>query len=182
MAIGNSAQGFSESHRPLLNCIRILAWCLVLASLLAINSGYGTLPDMIPISRWHSAEKSWFLAVRVPLINLLSLACIEVLSRSVTRFRSDSIAIWGGPVLSSTVGGKSVIESIEMLLLPLKSDALFIVLVTIVSAGCITSLWLGRSLLKEANWKHLKTTYGEKVVLFALIAAILGSNVVLFMR
>jgi hypothetical protein len=182
MSNANSAPGISEFQRHFLNCIRVMAWSLVLGSLLAIILGYGALPDMLPISRWHSAKKSWFLAVRVPLINLLSLASIEVLSRSVTRYRSDSIAIWVGPVLSITAGFKSVVESVEMLLLPRKSDVLFMVLVTMVLTGSITSLWLGRSLLKKESWKHLKTTYGEKVVLFALIAAILGLNVVLFMR
>lgn len=182
MAILNSDRGYSKSHRRCLHCIRFVAWCLALCSLLAVILSFGALADTLPISRWQSAQKSWFLAVRVPLINMLSLAIIEVLSRSVTRYRSDSIAIWVGPFLSITAGIKSVAESVEMLLLPRKSDILFIALVATVIAGITVALWLGRSLLNDQIWRELKTTFGEKIVLFVLVAAILGLNVVLFVQ
>ncbi len=171
-----------NSHPTLVVAIRVVSWMLAIGSLLAIVSSFGSLPDELPISRWHSANKTWFLAVRVPLTNLFSLGLIEVLGRSLSRFQSNSNANWIGPVLSVTAGTKALVESIEMLRLPDRHAIFSILLVALVLAGVVFSLWCGKDLLKNGKWKALKTTYNERIAIAVLVTAIIGLNIPLFLR
>lgn len=182
MAITDSEIAPSSSTRALSIAIRVDSWVLAIGALLAVISAFETLPDKLPISRWHSANKTWLLALRVPLINLLCLGLIEVLGRSLSRYRGHSNVIWISPVLAATAGTKALIESIELLQLPKRLSIFPILVVAAVLAGVTLSLWCGRHLLKDANWKELKSTFSEKIALALLVAAMIGLNVPLFVR
>ncbi|MBI1323155.1 hypothetical protein GC170_08200 [bacterium] len=162
--------------------MRAVSRILTIGALLAVVFCYGSLPNELPVSRWHSAHKTWLLAVRVPVINLLSLGIIEVYGRSLSRYRRNSNANWIGPVLAVTAGIKALVESIEMLLLPTRHSIFAIVLIATVLAGVAFSIWCGRDLLKNENWKTLKSTCNEKAAMAALGATIIGLNVPLFLR
>ena len=156
--------------------IRIVSWLLAIGALSAVIFGYESLPDELPVSRWHSSNKTWLLAVRVPLINILSLGLIEMLGRSLSRYDGDSNEYWITPVLLLTAGSKAVIESVEILTLPDSSKIVPLLLAVIVLTGILISLWCGKSLLRNKNWKKMTTTAGEKVVLTVLVAAFIVLN------
>ncbi len=69
-----------------------------------------------------------------------------------------------------------MIESVEILTLPDSSKIIPLLLAVIVLTGILISLWCGKSLLRNKNWKKLTTTAGEKVVLIVLVAAFIVLN------
>lgn len=167
---------FTPKHLPGFVAIRVVSWILALGALLIVVFGYTYLPDDLPVSRWHSAPKTWPLVVRVPLINLFSLGLIEVLGRSLSRYDGDLTTKWITPVLLATAGAKAIIESIEMLPFLDGSPVFVILLVTTVAAGIASALWCGKHLLSNKQWKKLTMTTMEKLVTATLITAIFILN------
>lgn len=60
-----------KSRVDILILRRILACFFVSGALITVTVRYDALPNEILLSRWQSAQKTWLLAVRIPLINLL---------------------------------------------------------------------------------------------------------------
>lgn|GEM_PF-1977234 len=181
MNTNSSAVDIGPSRR-LLTVTRVISWSLAIGALLAVIFHYGALPNELPVSRWRTSEKTWLLAVRVPLINMLTLLGIEVLGRSLARFEGGSTVFWTAPVLSLTAGTKAAIESAEFLALPQRSQIYLALLIGSITAGIAVALWCSRILLANGNWNKLATTFAERIVLAALAAAYVALNLPLFVQ
>ena len=149
---------------------------MALGALVAVVISYESLPRDCAVSRWHQLPKTWFLAVRIPLTKIVSLAFVELLARSLARYDDGSRIRGITPVLLTTAGLKAAIESAE--LLSGQNDQFFytILLLGIVFIGVWVSCGCGKTLLENKSWKRLTLTPLEKLALFVLVAAYVGLN------
>lgn len=156
---------------------RMIAWGSVLTALGWVIASYDSLPEVIRLTRWKSAEKSWLIALRVPLINLFSLGLIEVLGRSVARLKVPGAAQLITPVLLLTVGIKGAVEGWELVHLPNRHFAAVLVLGLTVLTGVLVASRCAESLLKNGNVGKLKLTGFELFLVTIFVAGIILLNV-----
>ena len=153
--------------------VRIIAWCVAVATIFSVALGYHNLPNELPLSRWHSVPKSWLVALRVPLINAVMLGFIEVLRLSLIRITAGHTANLVSSILLVTGALKAVIETVELLRLPLRSDATVWLLILVVLLGIISALWCGRDFFCKGQWRLLVTNRRENIALALLLVGVL---------
>lgn len=161
---------------------RIFAYLVVVGAVFAIGWSYDSLPAHIPLSRWGDIEKSPFTALRVPLINLISLALIEVLLRVLARCEDFGNTRGLTITLCLTVAAKSLLEGMGLLLLPQPIDWTLVPLMASLAVGLGIAAFQGRSLWQNGLWRSLRMTKGENAVFILLILSILGLNGPLLMK
>jgi hypothetical protein len=163
------------------NAARVIAWGVAVGSVCAVAIGYDSLPAELPVTRWSTAPKSWSLALRIPLINLLSLGLIEVMSQGLRKVegfgRVDAIVT----ALLLTAAAKSAIEAAGILSLPASPAWTFLLLVAVLLVGLATASWLGRELFHRDLWKQMQLTRWETVAAVVLVAGIVALNLPLIM-
>lgn len=169
-------------HFRAIGAARVIAWAVALGAVCAVAIGYNSLPDELPVTRWTTAPKSLFLALRVPLINLLSLGLIEVLSRGLQRLkdfeRADSILA----ALLLTVAAKAGIEAAGILILPIPFTWPLIPLVVVLAVGLGAAAFFGQDLLRGERWQQMQLTRLETAVAMALVSGIAVLNLPLLVR
>lgn len=166
----------------LLIAARVVAWTIALGAVVAVVIGYESLPEMIPLTRWTEVAKSPLLALRVPVINLLTLGLIEVLARGlrrVSRFEKTGAVV---TVLLLTAAAKAAVEAVALLKLPGSSDWSALPLGVILIVGLGMAAFLGRDLLQRREWQQLQLTRTETAVTIALVAGIVALNLPLLAR
>ncbi len=150
---------------------RVVAWAIATSVVGAVAVGYESLPAMIPVTRWTEAPKSLLIALRVPLINLMSVGMIESLSPSLRRIKDFHRADGVVAVLLLTAAAKAAIEGAGILMLPRSFAWTLIPLVTVLLAGIASASYIGRQLMDPRRWSELKMTATESV---AAIACLIG--------
>ena len=156
---------------------RGLAWIAVIGSLLAVIAVYESLPLEFPVSRWSVADKTWLIALRIPLINLLTLAALQSLSCSLLRLANDRAVQLAVAVLQITTGLKAIVESAEIPMLPLRNNATFLIVMMIVIIGLATGLKLLWPIIATDRWKLLYMTRAEQALAWIAVAGIVLLNV-----
>jgi hypothetical protein len=162
-----------------MNAVRSICWLLCVASVMLVIACYGSLPNEFPVSRWTTAPKTLFLAVRVPLINLASLALIELLTANLRR----AAPIVSGAernfyfCLLATVAAKSVIETIEIVYLanfetPLCKYGLMVV----VAAGLSAAAYYFTRVESARKQAICQTTRSTNILIGLLLMAIVVLN------
>ncbi len=158
---------------PLAEIVRVVAWTLAIGSLGVVAIRYESLPSELPVSRWHSGAKTWLLALRIPIINCLTLGLVEILRRSLLRlgprFQPNLVV----SILLVTGALKAAAEAIELLMLPNAFGFFPLVLMVGVLTGVVSAVWAGRFLLRDDNWKRTTTTGTEKLACGLLILGII---------
>lgn len=151
---------------------RVIAWVIVVGAAGAVAIGYSSLPDTLPVTRWASAPKSWFIALRVPLINLMTLGLIELLSPGLRRVkdfeRADAII----EILLLTAAAKAGIEAAGILMLPVPFSWTLIPLLAVLSVGLGTAAFLGRPLFHPQCWRQMQMTRLETTGMLALVTGV----------
>lgn len=155
---------------------RFVAWVLAAGAALVVALDYDSLPAQIPLSRWDDIAKTPFLALRVPLINLASLALIEVFLRPVSRLEGFGSAAAVAISLYLTVAGKAVLEALGLLLLPHSSGWTLVPLIAVLALGLGFAIVQSRSVWLGGGWCKLQMRPMENAALVVLTAAILGLN------
>jgi hypothetical protein len=155
---------------------RVVAWSIALGAIAAVLIGYNSLPDTIPVSRWTTAPKSPLIALRVPLINLLTTGLLEVLARGIRRAKKFDHSTAIVVVLFLTAAAKSAIEAVGILRLPASDTWSVVALVAVLTGGLGTAAFLGRELLSSTRWKEMRLTRLETACAVALIAGIVVLN------
>jgi hypothetical protein len=149
---------------------------------LVVALRYESLPAVTPITRWESAPRTLFLALRVPLVNLCSVALIDVLGRSLRRTdgirHTDSVV----SVLLLTAAAKSVIEAISILALPNSQAWTMPSLAAILVVGLGLAAYLARDLIADGAWRRMHATKAETVALAGALLGIAILNLPLLMR
>ena len=139
---------------------------------------YDSLPDFLPVTRWTEAPKSRLLALRIPLINVLSVGLIELLTRGLRRAgpaqRADAVAIG----LLLTAAAKAGIEATGILLLPTPFAWTLAPLAAVLMIGLGTSSWLGRQWLHAGEWRRATLTGPESLIAAALVAGIVALQLI----
>jgi hypothetical protein len=161
---------------------RVLAWAIALGAVVAVTIGYDSLPDTLPVTRWTSAPKSPLVALRVPLINLLTIGLIELLSLGLHRAKQFNRPSAVVVVLFLTAAAKAVIEAVGILMLPVSFSWTLIPLVAVLIAGLGTAAFLGRDFLQPRRWRELQLTRIETAGVLALISGIVAINLPLVLR
>ncbi len=155
---------------------RVVAWMVAVGAVVAVIVGYNALPDLLPVTRWTSAPKSPFIALRVPLINLLTMGLIELLARGIDRvqgFQHSSAVV---VVLLLTAAAKAAIEAVGILWLPDSSSWSVLPLVAVLIVGLGTAAFLGRELFQIRYLQQLPLTRTEIAGAVLLIAGIVVLN------
>jgi hypothetical protein len=137
------------SMKPaLLRLSRQFAWTAALGALVVMGVGYEALPDQIPLTRWTTGSRTPLLVLRVPLINLFCLFLIHILDGALARahgatpFRDHAMRV--AAILYATVGLKSFLEALELLVLPEVLPGLLPILLFAVLAGLAGVIVAGR--------------------------------------
>ena len=158
------------------HAIAIAAAVAAVVSCVAVARAYGSLPELLPVTRWRNAAKTPLLAMRVPLINLLMVALALLLWRVIAR----GVPLVGrrvGPILAATAATKSVLEAVELLSLPRHRPVLTGALGACVVLGLLAAAATGRSLLTKDGRKPVRLARSEKIVAATLVAGIVALNV-----
>lgn len=158
---------------------RAIAWIICLGAIALIWLRYDALPSSLPVTRWSSLPKSLPIALRVPLINFVTILMLETMARPLLRLANGSREKASLSLLYLLVAGKAVIEAIELCLLPTKFQAIPIILI----AGILGTLgavsWLLHPLFADSRWKKLTFTTIEKIAVGGLIFIYLLLSVVI---
>jgi fatty acid desaturase len=144
--------------------------------------GYDSLPATIPVTRWIAAPKSLFIALRIPLINLMTLGLIELLSLGLQRAKQFGRADAVVAVLLLTAAAKAGLEAAGILMLPVSFSWTLIPLVAVISVGLATAAFLGRDFLHPVRWRQLRMTRLETAGALALVMGIGALNLPLVLR
>jgi len=164
-------------HATPLVVARVVAWAIALGAVVAVAISYDSLPDTLLVTRWNSAPKSPLVALRVPLINLMTIGLIELLSLGLRRAkqfnRSSAVVV----VLLLTAAAKAAIEATSILMLPVSFSWTVIALVAVLFVGLGTAAFLGRELLRPRRWRELQLTRFETAWALAIICGIAALNV-----
>lgn len=155
---------------------RIVAWILAVGAVGAVAISYDSLPDELPVTRWTSAPKSLLLALRVPLINLLTVGLVELLSPGLHRVKNFHHADGLVSILLLTAAAKAVIEATGILLLPKPFSWTMLPLAVVLAVGLGTAAFLGRDLLESQRWKEMKMTRAETFAAATFVSAIVLLN------
>jgi hypothetical protein len=155
---------------------RVVAWMVAVGAVVAVMIGYESLPDTLPVTRWTSAPKSPFIALRVPLINLLTMGLVELLSQGIHRagrFKNSSEIV---TVLLLTAAAKAAVEAAGILWLPASASWSVMPLVAVLIVGLGTAAFLGRELLEPRHWQQIPLTRTETAGAVMLIVGIVVLN------
>lgn len=169
-------------HAMPLVVARVVAWVIALGAVVAVTIGYDSLPDTLPVTRWTTAPKSLLVALRVPLINLMTIGLIELLSLGLRRAKQFNRSAAVVAVLFLTAAAKAVVEAIGILMLPVSFSWTLIPLVAVLFVGLGTAAFLGREFLHPQRWRELQLTGIETAGVLALISGIVALNLPLVLR
>ncbi len=162
--------------------IRVVAWIAAAGAVVAVLVGYDKLPANIPVTRWTVAPKSLFIALRVPLINLMTIGLVEIVSPALhraTRFkRADAVV----SVLLLTAAAKAGIEAGGILVSNVPSSWTLVPLVAVLLVGLGTAAFLGREFLQPRTWQQLQLTQRELTGVVGLVIGIVALNLPLVLR
>ena len=161
---------------------RVVAWAVVAGTIGAVILGYESLPAMIPVTRWTDAPKSPFIALRVPLINLMTMGLIELLSPALQRTKGFDRADAVTAALLLTAAAKAGIEAAGILMLPASFSWTLIPLVVVLSVGLGTAGFLTHPLIHPQRYRDLKMTRLESIGALALVTGIVMLNLPLVVR
>lgn len=163
-----------------LRLARLFVWIAAVSGVLVVAMGYAALPAELPVTRWTSAAKTPLLALRVPLINLLSLLCIVLLERPLAR--SHAAGPWREnammtlTALFGTLGVKAVLEAFEILRLPAVDAWMPWVLAAVIAGGLSLAAVTGLPLWRGRGARLVEDLTGREkaaaLLLFAMILAL----------
>lgn len=157
--------------------VRIIAWITCLGAILAIWLRYDSLPSPIPVTRWSLLPKTITIALRIPIINFITLLLLEILSRSLLRLSHPAPIQTALCLLYTLVAAKAVVEAVELLLLPAQHRVIPLLLLIGVAATLGVIGWLLKPMLTDGAWKKMEFTRGEKIAAVALGALYLFFSV-----
>ena len=168
-----------------MTAVRTICWLLAIASVVLVVVRYDSLPDEFPLTRWTTVTKTPFLAVRVPLINLASLALIELLATNLRRLTPTMTSSERNLYLCllAIIGAKTVIETFELVgLANLQTPALKYGLIVAVLAGLSAACYFFTRIEPARRQTLFHTDRKTHVLIGVLLAAILVFNLPLIWR
>jgi uncharacterized membrane protein len=160
--------------------LRLAPWLILFVSFGILAVFYNSLPSEVLIARSLfgaesvSAQKSLFTVFRVPLIETVCMAMIEVMRRNAVD--SKFVSMW--TILLCTAAFKSLFQSLEIVS-PARSATLFFYFTAgVVALGIIAACFVGREFFSKSARKTLNLNLSEKAFLVFLVLSYFGLAIV----
>lgn len=156
----------------------IIPWLILLIPFVILAYFYNSLGNEILITRSFFgseaifAPKTLFTVFRVPLIEIVCAAAIEVMRRNSVNRNSDYYLM--SSILLYTVALKSLFQAFEIISSGDLTKVFYYLTFAVVIIGILLALLKGRSYFSNLFYGNFNYSVSEKAVLFALLLAYLG--------
>ncbi len=161
---------------------RAVPWLIILISFAILAFFYNSLPDKILIARSFFgnesvvAPKSLFTVFRVPLIELVCAAAIEIMRRKFAAVNAKFSLMW--KILLYTVALKSLFQSLEIVSVGNFASVFFYLTIGGVALGIIAALFVGRGIFSKSLRAARNFNLAESAILIFLLFGYLGLAIV----
>lgn len=161
--------------------IRIIPWLILAISFALLALFYNSLPREILIARSFFgnesvvAQKTLFIVFRVPLIETVCAAAIELMRRRFAAVNAKFSAMW--EILLYTVALKSLFQSLETISADL-ANLFFYLTIGVVALGILAAAFVGRDLFSKSSRAAWRFSSADKAILVFLLAAYFGLAIV----
>jgi hypothetical protein len=159
-----------------------IPWLILLLPFVILALSYDSLPPEILIARSFFgndatvAPKSLFTVFRVPLIEIVCAAAIELMHRKFADENRDYYRLWS--VLLWTVAFKSLLQAFEIVSDATLGRDFFYVTAGVVAAGIVCALWKGRRFFVNFSADRWKFSRAEKAIFFVVLIVYLSLAIV----
>jgi hypothetical protein len=160
----------------------ITPWLILLISFVILAVFYHALPNEILIARSFFgneatlAPKSFFTVFRVPLIETVCAAAVEMMRRKFAAGNAKFSLMW--KILLYTVAFKSLFQSLETVSAKNLANLFFYLTVAVVGFGLIASLFVGRGVFSKSLRDARKFNLAETAILILLLISYLGLAII----
>lgn len=165
------------------NAYRILPWVILCIPFILLAYFYTSIAEEVLVARNFDgsnnilAPKSLFTVFRVPLIEIVCAAAIEVMLLRFSKSESDYYSIW--IILLYTVALKSLLQEFEFISTSVYSapdyaNIFFYATIVIIVCGIILTIIKGRNVFTDFRSGDFKLNRLEKIVLTSLFIIYLG--------
>lgn len=161
---------------------RIVPWSILFVSFAILALFYSSLPNEILIARSLFgneavvARKSLFTVFRVPLIETVCAAAVEIMRRKFAAADAKFSLMW--QILLYTVALKSLFQSLETVSAANSANVFFYLTLGVVTLGILAALLTGREFFSKSARALWNFSRAEKAILLALLAGYLVLAVV----
>ena len=162
---------------------RIIApWLILLVSFVILALLYNSLPNEILIARSFFgneatfAPKSLFTVFRVPLIETVCAATVEIMRRKFAPVDAKFALAWS--ILLYTVSLKSLFQSFETVSAENLADMFFYLTIVIVALGLLAALFVGRGFFTKSSRAVGNFGIFDTSILIFLLVSYLGLAIV----
>ena len=156
----------------------IISWLILLIPFAVLAYFYNSLANEILITRSFFgneavfAPKTLFTVFRVPLIEIVCAAAIELMRRNSANENADYYSMWS--ILLYTVALKSLFQAFEIVSSGDSAKLFYYFTFAVVIVGIISALLKGRSYFSNLFRGNSKFNYLEKAILLAILLAYVG--------
>jgi amino acid transporter len=160
----------------------IIPWLILALPFVILSVLYNSIPNEVLIARSFFgddttfAPKTLFTVFRVPLIEIVCAAAIEIMRRKVANENADYYAMWS--ILLWTVALKSLLQAFEIASSAKFSHDFFYATFIVVFIGIILALFKGRRFFSDFFGGKWKFSIAEKAVFVFILIAYLGLAIV----
>ena len=160
----------------------IIPWLILLIPFVILAYFYNSLANEILITRSFFgngavfAPKTLFTVFRVPLIEIVCAAAIEVMRSNSANENADYYSMWN--ILLYTVALKSLFQAFEIVSSGDSAKLFYYLTFAAVIIGIISALLKGRFYFSNLFRGSSKFSFLEKAILFAILLAYLGLAIV----
>jgi uncharacterized membrane protein len=161
---------------------RAIPWLILLASFAILAYFYNSLPGEILITRSFfggesvMAQKTLFTVFRVPLIETVCAAAIEIMRRKFSAENAKFSLMWN--ILLYTVALKSLLQSLETISAENSASAFFYLTIAVVASGILAALFAGRGIFSKSSRAAGNFNLVDSAILIFLLFSYLGLAIV----
>ena len=158
--------------------LKYIPWLILLLPFVILAFSYNSLPSQILIAKSFFssdaifAPKTLFTVFRVPLIEIVCAAAIEVVRRKFSETNADYYSMWS--ILLFTVALKSLLQAAEIISPAKFSAEFFYATLGVVVIGIILALLKGRRFFTDFFRSKQKFSRLESALLLAALIAYLA--------
>ena len=133
--------------------LRMVPWLIILVPFVVLACAYTSLPDQIVVARSFLgaeailAPKTPFTVFRVPLIEVVCAAAIEIMRRAAAREGNDQDRFW--TILLYTVAFKSLLQALEVIVPDDFKLAVYYLTAALVIGGILAAAIFGRRIFSN---------------------------------
>jgi len=164
------------------NVLQNIPWLILLLPFVIVAYFYNSLPNEVLIARSFfsddatHAPKTLFTAFRVPLIEIVCAAAIEIMRRKSANENADYYRMWS--ILLYTVALKSLLQAFEIVSPRELAGDFFYATLGVVVVGIFLALFKGRKFFTDLFSGKQEFSGAEKAIFAVILIAYLGLAIV----